>query len=485
MSGLKRWPTNADRAGSVILQAGFLKMSDSGGRNVNFTVERYFKTVIITSKISFQFIFGLFRNIFIEPSCSTDNSCTEVTAQAASLLAAGAAFHYKHNQKTGDEMYLAFADDLLERADTLYEMSKINPKSYHLTIKDAAEFYKSWGGYNDEMITASAWTYRACEKRQELGDSPYDNNEIDTICSKKIGYLNEAIAYHSDNFMYQVPSEESWDTKVLSGMYLLMDAVNNELVKNGEEASSFENFADYLTMHTSQIMKTSFLGMSKTPQGFPWYLQWGSARYASNLAFMGVIHNSLFEKYGLQNDIAEEISELSSFTVQYLLGENTAKQSFVVGYKKDDSYSTVEKPHHKSSACPKWGEDCGWDDFGFDGPNPHILYGALVGGPGQSDDYVDDRNDYIKNEVTCDYNAGFTGAVVGLKKAYSDGLVSGLRSARKRNETGKTVSKKNRLDFEKKSRENGGKVVTANPAWMFRRYKKSVESMMEMKRKNK
>ena len=37
-----------------------------------------------------------------------------------------------------------------------------------------------------------------------------------------------------------------------------------------------------------------------------------------------------------------------------------------------------------------------------------------MGGPGQNDDYRDDRNDYVKNEVACDYNAGFQGACAGI-----------------------------------------------------------------------
>ena len=49
-------------------------------------------------------------------------------------------------------------------------------------------------------------------------------------------------------------------------------------------------------------------------------------------------------------------------------------------------------------------------------PNPHTLYGALVGGPGDqsSDDISDQRNDYIENEVTLDYNAGFQSTLAGL-----------------------------------------------------------------------
>lgn len=40
---------------------------------------------------------------------------------------------------------------------------------------------------------------------------------------------------------------------------------------------------------------------------------------------------------------------------------------------------------------------------------------ALVGGPGRNDEYVDRRQDFIKNEVATDYNAGFQSAVAGLE----------------------------------------------------------------------
>ena len=55
------------------------------------------------------------------------------------------------------------------------------------------------------------------------------------------------------------------------------------------------------------------------------------------------------------------------------------------------------------------------------------LYGALVGGPDQWDNYNDDRNDYVANEVACDYNAGFQSALAALKSE----VVSQFKSPRK------------------------------------------------------
>ena len=57
---------------------------------------------------------------------------------------------------------------------------------------------------------------------------------------------------------------------------------------------------------------------------------------------------------------------------------------------------------------------CDWNDFQASSPNPHTLFGALVGGPDLNDNYIDNRKDYIKNEVTLDYNAGFQSAVAGV-----------------------------------------------------------------------
>ena len=71
------------------------------------------------------------------------------------------------------------------------------------------------------------------------------------------------------------------------------------------------------------------------------------------------------------------------------------------------------------SSCPTSGT-CNSDNFNYDGPNPQTLYGALVGGPNDQDFYKDDRKDYYTNEVTNDYNAGFTSLTAGLLQLYKN-----------------------------------------------------------------
>ena len=83
--------------------------------------------------------------------------------------------------------------------------------------------------------------------------------------------------------------------------------------------------------------------------------------------------------------------------------------SFVGGY----GTNYPKNPHHRASSCPDPPTYCEW---GGAEPFPHVLEGALVGGPGAPDDqYNDDRNDYIENEVTLDYNAGFQSVLAGLQ----------------------------------------------------------------------
>ena len=83
--------------------------------------------------------------------------------------------------------------------------------------------------------------------------------------------------------------------------------------------------------------------------------------------------------------------------------------SFVAGYGPN----YPKNPHHRGASCPDAPAHCPWEGVN---PFPHVLEGALVGGPGSTDDqYNDDVGDYIENEVTLDYNAGFQSVLAGLQ----------------------------------------------------------------------
>ena len=74
-------------------------------------------------------------------------------------------------------------------------------------------------------------------------------------------------------------------------------------------------------------------------------------------------------------------------------------------------------------SCPWKPAPCGWDQLNTGSPNPHVLSGGLVGGPGDlNGNFVDDRKQYKFTEVACDYNSGLVGALAGITYIIVDHL---------------------------------------------------------------
>lgn len=94
--------------------------------------------------------------------------------------------------------------------------------------------------------------------------------------------------------------------------------------------------------------------------------------------------------------------------VNYALGDTG--RSYVVGF----GTNYPKRPHHRAASCPTKGQACGFNYANTANPNPHVIEGALVGGPDVNDNFSDDRNKYEYSEVATDYNAGFQSAVAGL-----------------------------------------------------------------------
>jgi endoglucanase len=104
--------------------------------------------------------------------------------------------------------------------------------------------------------------------------------------------------------------------------------------------------------------------------------------------------------------------------MNYILGDNPAERSYVVGFGPNPPMN----PHHRGA------HDSPNNDINNPATNAHVLYGALVGGPKQPDDfaYADDRTDLHGNEVALDYNAGFSGALARLVMLYGGKPLDGF-----------------------------------------------------------
>ncbi|XP_013393923.1 uncharacterized protein LOC106161501 [Lingula anatina] len=278
---------------------------------------------------------------------------SDVVGESAATLAAGSIV-FKDDA--------AYSAKLLKHAKELYDFAKTHQGIYTREGGiPASPFYTS-SSFKDDLCVAAAWLYRATSDKT---------------------YLNDAMGYDEGRVSWAL----SWDDNYVSCQLLLYGITKN--------AKYQRPVVQYMT----QWLPGG--SVPYTPKGLAWRLQWGSNRYAANSAFVAAKAASMGINTAQYKSWAEK--ELG-----YMLGD--AGHSFVVGFGNNPP--THE--HHRGASCPNRPAPCGQAQFSTPNPNPQVLYGALVGGPGQHDEYADVRSDYVKNEVATDYNAGFTSAIAAL-----------------------------------------------------------------------
>ncbi|CAH1790308.1 unnamed protein product [Owenia fusiformis] len=281
---------------------------------------------------------------------------SDLTAETASAFAAGYLV-FKDTNPT-------YAATLLTHARQLFDFANNYRGKYVDGIPEAKDFYDSHSGYLDELLWGAAWLYRATGENQYL-------------------------KFAEDNYDAGTAHEFSWDSKLVGAQLILYQTTGD-----ARYSAPVTSFVDPWLRGGSKLY---------TPKGLAWHSQWGANRYSANTAFIALVA----AQAGLK---PEAYSDFALSQVNYMLGDGG--RSYVVGFGNNPPL----RPHHASSSCPWRPAPCSWNDYNNPAPNPHTLYGALVGGPGQYDDYEDRRNDYVKNEVATDYNAGFQGALAGLKQ---------------------------------------------------------------------
>jgi endoglucanase len=103
------------------------------------------------------------------------------------------------------------------------------------------------------------------------------------------------------------------------------------------------------------------------------------------------------------------------FQVNYILGQNPMKMSYLVGY--GDKFPV--QVHHRSASIP-WDKryyncDDGKTWLNSKNPNPQVLLGAMVGGPDTNDHFTDQRSNKRFTEPTISSNAGLVAALIALQ----------------------------------------------------------------------
>ncbi|MFC5291115.1 glycoside hydrolase family 9 protein [Actinokineospora guangxiensis] len=267
----------------------------------------------------------------------------------------------------------AYAATLRTHAVQLFTFADTHRGNYSDCITDARNFYRSWSGYQDELVWGAIWLHKATGDARYLAKAEAEYDKLGTEQQSTERKYKWTIA---------------WDDKSYGAYVLLAELTGNQ--KYFTDANRWLDF--WTTGHNGQRVRYS-------PGGQAVLDTWGSLRYAANTAFVAMVHaenvtdatrRARYHDFGVRQ-------------IDYILGDNPRSSSYVVGF----GANPPRNPHHRT-AHGAW-----LDTMQSPAVNRHVLYGALVGGPSTNNDaYVDDRTDYVANEVALDYNAGFTSALV-------------------------------------------------------------------------
>ncbi|SEF37586.1 Fibronectin type III domain-containing protein [Amycolatopsis pretoriensis] len=309
------------------------------------------------------------------PAYRVDDSCpgSDLAGEAAAQLAAGSLVF-----QADDPTY---AGTLLTHAKQLYSFADNHRGAYSNCITDAQNFYKSWSGYQDELVWGAIWLYKA------TGDSGY-------LTKARTEYEKLATEPQTTTRSYRWTL--AWDDKSY-GAYVLLA----QLTGDPEYVADANRWLDWWTTGVNGQR------VPYSPGGQAVLDQWGSLRYAANTAFVALTYSDW-----LRANDPTRAATYHAFGVRqidYALGDNPRGASFEVGF----GVNPPRNPHHRT-AHGSWA-----DSLTEPAQSRHTLYGALVGGPSSPNDaYTDDRSNYTMNEVALDYNAGFTGALARLYGEY-------------------------------------------------------------------
>jgi hypothetical protein len=297
---------------------------------------------------------------------------SDLCGETAAALAASSMLFQSSNP--------SYAATLLSHARKLYAFADAYRGKYSDSINAAQGYYTSWSGYMDELMWGALWLYRA------TGESSY-------LTKAQTAYNSIFAGNWGDQSYPSLKWTHAWDDKSYGSLVLF-----SMLTTNTGCRVNAERWLDFWTIGRPDGRVTY------TPGGLAWLdpAGWGNLRYAMNTAFLAFLYSDRV------SDHTNRYHNFAISQVNYALGSNPLNRSFVCGFGNNPPV----KPHHRA-------DHGSWDNNIQDPPDSrHILCGALVGGPGGSDDYTDARDNYVLNEVACDYNAGFSGALAKMYLLY-------------------------------------------------------------------
>ncbi|XP_078439511.1 endoglucanase 17-like [Wolffia australiana] len=315
---------------------------------------------------------------------------SDVAAETAAALAAASLVFQK-----ADPVYSKL---LRRRAISVFEFADKHRGAYSNGLRSAVcPFYCSYSGYQDELLWGAAWLHRATRDPAYLGYIHVNGQTLG--------------ADESDNIF-------GWDNKHVGARILLSKAF---LVQNVKSLAGYKGHADNFIC---SLLPGNPLSRSQyTPGGLLFKMGDSNMQYVTSASFLLVTYAKYLTKAG-KTAICDgavvtpaALRRVAKRQVDYILGDNPLKMSFMVGYGQ----SYPRRIHHRGSSLPARAAHparihCseGFAVLGSAEPNPNVLVGAVVGGPDAEDRFPDQRADYARSEPATYINSPLVGTLAYL-----------------------------------------------------------------------
>ncbi|OMO94397.1 Glycoside hydrolase, family 9 [Corchorus capsularis] len=332
------------------------------------------------------------------PVSVCDARASDLAGEIAAALSA-ASIVFKDDKK--------YSEGLITAAEKLFQITdkedQINKAATYTTMNacggEARDFYNS-SGYKDELVWGATWLFFATGNPTYLEYATTNfaaaaNNE--TIADKGVFY---------------------WNNKITANAVLL-----SRLRFFRDPGFPYENALALSSNMTDQLI-CSYLSrkiFNTTPGGLillrPDHGE--PLQFAATASFLSKLYNDYLTILGKSGGICDNdgfsLEMLQSFSISqinYILGDNPRKMSYMVGFGKH--FPT--QVHHRSASIPWDGQfhDCDEGERWFQSQdqNPNLLLGALVAGPDQLDDFSDQRDKPWFTEPSIASNAGLVAALI-------------------------------------------------------------------------
>uniref|UniRef100_A0A453EFR1 Endoglucanase n=1 Tax=Aegilops tauschii subsp. strangulata TaxID=200361 RepID=A0A453EFR1_AEGTS len=258
--------------------------------------------------------------------------------------------------------------------------------------------------FQDELLWAAAWLFQATDDRRYLD---YLANNADAM-----GGTGWSTAMFSWDIKYA-------GVQVLAAKILLQG-------RAGAHAAVLQRYrqkADFFVC--ASLGKQGYGNVKRTPGGLLYHMQWNNLQYVTSGSFLLAAYS---DSLAAARQAAvwcpagpaspAQIMAFAKSQVDYILGSNPRATSYMVGY----GFIYPLEAHHRGASIVSFQSNPSfvackagyaiW--YPRKGSNPNLLDGAIVGGPDENDNFVDDRNNYQQTEAPTYNNAPFMGVLARL-----------------------------------------------------------------------